>query len=179
MSSTLSSNPQSSNTNTAPNKSLPDAATLTHLIRQEEQNVQQLQSLLELEKAALLERRFQDLQTQLQQKRQLLAMLEKNAQQRQQLLKQYGLPMTPDGWRTLLKKADKAGQVADRWKALETVIKKCHTLNAINEKLTHRTHMAASKMLDILRGAHNQPKLYTDTGARQHCEGTQRMLGTA
>ena len=179
MSSTHTSNPHTSNTTAAPNKSLPDAATLTHLVRQEEQNVQQLQSLLELEKAALLERRFQDLQTQLQQKRQLLAMLEKNAQQRQQVLKQCGLPTSPDGWRTLLKKADKAGQVAERWQALEKVLKQCHALNSINEKLTHRTHMAASKMLDILRGVHNQPKLYTDTGARQHCEGTQRTLGTA
>lgn len=168
-----------SNPNAKPNTSLPDAATLAHLIKQEEQNVQQLHTMLEQEKAALIERRFQDLQAQLQQKRQLLAILEKNAQQRQQLLQQYGLPISPEGWRTLLKKADKSGQIGTRWQALEQLLKQCHSLNAVNEKLTHRTHMAASQMLDILRGAHNQPKLYTDTGARKHFEGEQRTLGTA
>lgn len=157
----------------------PDVATLAHLIRQEEQNVQQLQLLLEQEKTILLERRFQDLQQQLQQKRQLLAILEKNAVQRQQLLQQMLLPVNADGWRKLLHTADKTGQIVQRWQQLETLLRQCHALNTINEKLTHRTHMAASRMMDILRGAHNQPKLYTDTGARQRYDGTNRNLGKA
>lgn len=158
---------------------MPDAATLLHLIKQEEQNVQQLEQLLQQEKAALLERQFQHLQQHLQQKRQLLAILEKNASQRQQVLKQIKLPDTAEGWRQLLSKADKSGQASQRWELLETLVKRCHTLNAVNEKLTHRTHMAASQMMDILRGAHNQPKLYTDTGARQRFDGSQRTLGKA
>lgn len=158
---------------------MPDAATLVHLIRQEEQNVQQLEELLQHEKDALLERQFQNLHQYLQLKRQLLAILEKNASQRQQVLAQMQLSATPDGWRQLLKKADKSGQASERWQQLEVLLKRCHTLNAVNEKLTHRTHMAASQMMDILRGAHNQPKLYTDTGARQRFDGSQRTLGKA
>jgi len=162
-----------------PNPALPDTATLVHLIKQEEQNVQQLEQLLQQEKSALVERQFQNLQQHLQQKRQLLAILEKNASQRQQLLKLTQLPATADGWRQLLRRADQTGQATQRWELLETLLRRCHGLNAVNEKLTHRTHMAASQMMDILRGAHNQPKLYTDTGARQRSEGSQRTLGTA
>lgn len=158
---------------------LPDAATLVHLIKQEEQNVQQLEELLQHEKTALLERQFQHLQQYLQLKRQLLAILEKNATQRQQVLAQMQLPASADGWRELLRKADKSGQATERWQQLEVLLRNCHRLNAVNEKLTHRTHMAASQMMDILRGAHNQPKLYTDTGARQRFDGAQRTLGTA
>jgi len=161
------------------NQALPAAATLVHLIKQEEQNVQQLEQLLQQEKAALIERQFQNLQQQLQQKRQLLAILEKNAVQRQQLLQQMQLPATAEGWRQMLGRVDKSGQASQRWSQLEILVKRCHGLNAINEKLTHRTHSAASQMMDILRGAHNQPKLYTDTGARQRSEGSQRTLGTA
>jgi len=158
---------------------LPDAATLVHLIKQEEQNVQQLEQLLQQEKSALLERQFQHLQNHLQQKRQLLAILEKNASQRQQLLQLTQLPATADGWRQLLWRTDQSGQATQRWEQLETLLRRCHSLNAVNEKLTHRTHMAASQMMDILRGAHNQPKLYTDTGARQRSDGGQRTLGKA
>jgi len=161
------------------NQPLPDAATLVHLIKQEEQNVQQLEQLLQQEKLALLQRQFQNLQQHLQQKRQLLAILEKNASQRQQLLQQIKLPATADGWRQLLWRADMSGQATQRWEHLETLLRQCHGLNAVNEKLTHRTHMAASQMMDILRGAHNQPKLYTDTGARQRSDGSQRTLGKA
>jgi len=158
---------------------LPDAATLVHLIKQEEQNVQQLEQLLQQEKSALLQREFQHLQQHLQQKRQLLAVLEKNASQRQQLLQLTQLPATADGWRQLLWRTDQSGQATQRWEQLETLLRRCHGLNAVNEKLTHRTHMAASQMMDILRGAHNQPKLYTDTGARQRSDGGQRTLGKA
>jgi flagellar biosynthesis/type III secretory pathway chaperone len=158
---------------------MPDAATLIHLIKQEEQNVQQLEELLLHEKEALLQRQFQNLQQFLQLKRQLLAILEKNANQRQQVLAQMQMPATANGWRELLKKADRSGQASERWQQLEILLRRCHTLNAVNEKLTHRTHMAASQMMDILRGAQNQPKLYTDTGARQRFEGSNRTLGKA
>ena len=159
--------------------SLPDAATLVHLIKQEESNVQQLEQLLLLEKTALQERQFQNLQQHLQQKRQLLATLEKNASHRQQVLQQMKFPATANGWRQLLRDADTSGHAMQRWEQLEILLRRCHGLNAVNEKLTHRTHMAASQIMDILRGANNQPKLYTDTGARQRFEGSQRTLGKA
>lgn len=121
----------------------------------------QLLHLLESERKALEQRKYDDFQEIVSDKHALLAQLETHSTVRQQLLEQAGFT---DERSCLQAAGQQAPATAKAWQQLGTQWLRCQELNEINEKIAKRTRLVVGQILDLMRGQSNQPKLYNQSG---------------
>ena len=141
-----------------------DLATTTELL-----------DILQQERKALEERSYDDFQKILGQKHQQIKQLELHAQVRQRLLQEAGFT---DENSTLAAAEEQAPEVAKAWHQLAEQWQQCQNQNEINERIAKRTRLVVGQMLDLLRGNHSQPKLYTRKGDA-HSRSTGRSITNA
>lgn len=135
----------------------------------------QLLQLLENERIALEKRNYDSVQSIITDKQALLEQLEKHASVRQQVLVKAGFT---DEKSTLAAADQHAPTVAAAWRSLGEQWTRCQQLNEINERISKRTRLVTSKILDLLRGQANQQKLYDDKG-NAHNTGSGRSITSA
>ena len=120
-----------------------------------------LHQLLLQERNALENRQYDNVQTILKEKNQLLSSLKKNADSRSHAFQAAGLS---DEQSTLAAAEQEAPIVARAWRQLAKQWQECQQLNAVNERIVQRTKLVVTQTLDIIRGASNQQKLYDTKG---------------
>lgn len=153
----------------------PDRATVMNLIHSDRQNLAQLELLLKQEKQALAQRDHQNLQALLDEKKQLLTVLAKNAQARTQLLNTLALEDNAENWRQLVGTL----QLETLWQELESQLKRCRELNNINDIIIHRTRQTVGAILNALRGKTASTETYSQKGATVTATGVGRPIVSA
>jgi len=129
--------------------------TLTHTLKE----------MLENERKALEQRDYSDFNEHLTEKQTLLIELDQNSKYRQQLVNHLGFE---DENAILQSAAKHAPEVAKLWQALSEQWKQCQELNEINDRVSQRTRLVVSQMLDLLRGQEGDSRTYTAKGSTQN-----------
>ncbi|MGK0500020.1 MAG: flagella synthesis protein FlgN [Oceanicoccus sp.] len=135
----------------------------------------ELLALLQQERKALETRQYQAFQQLISKKQQLLLKLEKNAEQRQQLLQAAGFT---DETSTLNAADHHAPIVATAWRKLGAQWSHCQELNEVNDRIAKRTRLVVGQILDLMRGQNSKDKLYTRKG-NAHSTNSGRTITSA
>ncbi len=136
---------------------------LEQFIEQDFSAAEQLVNLLLQEREALENRNREQLQQILEEKLTPMQILERNAQQRAQLLQENGYSNNNSGWLLLL--ADRQQhRLIPRWQQVTELVKKGKEANETNGKLIARNRQTLDKLLSLLRGQTSAPSLYTNAG---------------
>lgn len=136
---------------------------IEQFIEQDFSAAEQLLQLLQQERQALESRDREALQRTLEAKLNPMQILERNAQQRAQLLTGNGYSNNNSGWLRFL--ADrKQHRLIPRWQQVTDLVKQGKEANEINGKLIARSRQTLEKVLSLLRGQTNTPSLYTNAG---------------
>lgn len=137
----------------------------------------QLIQVLQEERDSLAQNNTALTQTILERKTQLLANLEKNAQQRNQLLQSEGFPADENGtqafFKSLTQSAAKA--CADKWRNLEQKLENCKVENLINGKIIHRSRQQVDVLLNLIQGNKNSGRIYTQSGQAKSVNAQQPL----
>ena len=128
-----------------------------------------LKEMLEKERKALEQRDYNHFNEHLAKKQSLLIELDQNSKFRQQLVNHLGFE---DESAILQSAANHAPEVATLWQALSSEWKQCQELNEINDRISQRTRLVVSQMLDLLRGQEGNTRTYTAKGnTKNHNNG--------
>lgn len=135
-------------------------------IDHDSQVADQLIELLGREQEALKQRNSQQLESLITEKNALLAALANSANQRRTWLTSQGKPADEAHWEELIQ-AMGGQKLDDLWQALQEKLQQCHHLNEVNGKMIARGQQTINRLLDILRGQFDAPKLYNQSGNTQ------------
>jgi len=126
----------------------------------------QLTQLLHEERASLAQSNTALTQTILQRKTQLLAELEQNTQQRNQLLVSQGFPANEAGAQDFLKSLPQsiAKTCTEKWRSLEQALENCKAENLVNGKIIHRSRQQVDVLLNLIQGNKGAGKIYNNSG---------------
>lgn len=126
----------------------------------------QLILLLQEERSSLSQNNAALTQPILTRKTELLALLEQNSQQRNQLLVSQGLSADDSGVQAYFKSLPKnvAKSYAEKWQVLEEKLENCKAENLINGKIIHRSRQQVDVLLNLLQGNSGASKIYTENG---------------
>lgn len=150
-------------------------ASLNATFEQDIPITSQLLELLQTERKALEARDYTTFQSVVADKQALLQMLEQHALQRQQLLQAAGFDNEQS---TLQAASQEAPPVAKAWRNLRTQWQLCQELNEINERIAKRTRLVVGQILDLLRGANGNNRLYDNKGGT-HSSGGGHTITSA
>jgi len=147
----------------------PYRATITQLVSADLQHSQALADCLSAEYQALSEKDTETLHETVQRKSQHIEALNRNDQQRSQLLQQTGYGPNSSQWKQLVQQflhsepAD--SDLPQMWQDLKTAAEQCRQQNEINHRVIARSQQFVSKFLTILRGQVEGAGLYNNNGA--------------
>lgn len=128
-----------------------------------------LKTLFQQERSALELRDYEQFKALGEAKAPPLQQLQTRIGQRQQLWLQAGFSSEEQA----LKAAEQqAPSVAKAWRQLSEQWQECQQLNSINEQLMHRTRLAVTQTLDILRGSGNN-RTYDTHGSTQQAAASR------
>lgn len=143
-----------------------DVTQLRQMMAQDGDAIARLKQLL-LRERELLETRNQDeLSAIVEQKSQLVDMLNQNARTRQNLLRNLGLATDAAGWDLFLQRNTLTLPLRDGWQQIVRDFSECQALNDINGKLIARSRQTLDHLLGLLRGKVAAPSLYTAMGTK-------------
>ena len=143
-----------------------DVTQLRQMMAQDGDAITRLKQLL-LRERELLETRNQDeLSAIVEQKSQLVDMLNQNARARQNLLRNLGLTTDAAGWDLFLQRNTLTLPLRDGWQQIVQDFSECQALNDINGKLIARSRQTLDHLLGLLRGKVAAPSLYTAMGTK-------------
>jgi flagella synthesis protein FlgN len=143
-----------------------DVAQLRNMMAQDANAIATLKQLL-LRERELLETRNQDeLAVIVEQKSQVVDLLNQHAQIRQTLLRNLGLAANAEGWDLFLQRNTLTLPLRDDWKQIIQDFSECQALNDINGKMIARSRQTLDHLLNLLRGQVATPSLYTAMGPK-------------
>ncbi len=138
---------------------------------------EQLLELIDNEFQALTERDLDRLDTLLNDKQPLLALLQQHGSERSRLLEEAGLSADRDGLATLASNSSVGDQLLARSEALSALLQRCQEGNLRNGRLIRANQASVRSVLGILRGAET-PGLYDSRGSAARI-AQQRPLSQA
>ena len=138
---------------------------------------EQLLELIDNEFQALTERDLDRLDTLLNDKQPLLALLQQHGSERSRLLAEAGLSADRDGLATLASNSSVGDQLLARSEALSVLLQRCQEGNLRNGRLIRANQASVRSVLGILRGAET-PGLYDSRGSAARI-AQQRPLSQA
>lgn len=148
------------------------------LFSQVEQDIQvcdQLIELLQKESEALKQRQTQTLESLIPEKNSFLSALANSANQRRAWLQAQGKPTDESHWLQLLQ--EMGGQkLLDQWQIFNDKLSNTKHLNEVNGKMIARGQQTINRLLDILRGQFDAPKLYNQSGTTQVHKSSKGMV---
>ena len=135
-------------------------------IQQELQLFQQLEQALTAERSALEERANEALSELLKQKESILSQIEAQIRFRLQLMINNDYLADEQVVVAIFDRMQpKQNKLAlQLWNNVKNAIEVCHKKNEINARITHRSQIDNTKMIDILRGSTNKTGLYNPAG---------------
>lgn len=151
------------------------AKVLFEHIQQSTQAADRMIELLNHESQLLKQRETQQLEALLTEKNQCLADIATGARQRRLWLEQLGLNTDQENWLGLLQ--ENGGQkFLQSWQELNAKLQQCQQLNDVNGKMIARGRQTINRLLDILRGQSDSPKLYTSRGSTQNNNNSNGLV---
>lgn len=138
-----------------------------------------LLQLLHAERDALSERQLDLLEDILQNKAEHLQSLENSALQRAQWLggNNAGTAPLEQRWAKLL--ASQAPHLQPQWKRLRELLQTCQAENEVNGKMLGRSQQTLNRVLGLMRGQNDAPKLYGSKKGPKNPEHRGQHLGEA
>lgn len=139
-----------------------------------------LQALLQEERTRLEQRQYPAYQQVIKDKTQVLMELDQADSGRKQLMQAMGLSPDHKGFAEFL------GHVPASWKekfikvrdALSDTMNSCARLNKVNGKILAHSQTTMERLMQTIRGTHNQPGIYQSNG-RRTMGISNRVLATA
>ena len=153
-----------------------NAQLLRDMLTQDTNAVMQLKDLLLKERELLEQRKLEGMQEIVGLKDHLLGNLSFTAKQREQVLRNAGLPTDLAGWNTLLSRDALTLPLIPEWQTLTNEFIECQTANEINGKMINRSKQTLSHLLNLLRGQVAAPSLYTPKGATTNHSGSHTVV---
>ncbi len=153
-----------------------NAQLLRDMLTQDTNAVKQLKDLLLKERELLEQRKLEGLQEIVGLKDHLLGNLSFTAKQREQVLRNAGLPTDLAGWNTFLSRDALTRALIPEWQTLTHEFIECQTANEINGKMINRSKQTLSHLLNLLRGQVAAPPLYTQKGATTNHSGSHTVV---
>lgn len=138
---------------------------------------EQLLELIDNEFQALTERDLPRLDSLLNEKQPLLALLQQHGTERSRLLLDAGLNADREGLTALAGKSSAGDQLLARSEQLSTLLQRCQEANLRNGRLIRANQASVGSVLGILRGAET-PSLYDSRGSAARI-AQQRPLSQA
>lgn len=149
--------------------------TLFNQVEQDIQVCDQLIELLQRESEALKQRQTQTLENLIPEKNNLLGALANSANQRRAWLQALGKPTDETHWLELLQ-AMGGQKLLDQWQVFNDKLSNTKHLNDVNGKMIARGQQTINRLLDILRGQFDAPKLYNQSGTTQVHKSSKGMV---
>ena len=144
-------------------------------LQQDIDTSRQLLDTLAAERRLLETRDYDQIETLIAHKLELIGALERNAAARLQWLQQHGFANEADA---LAAARQQAPATARLWHDAAEVWRECQTANQINEQVCRRTRLVVENLLDILRGSGNQSSTYDAKGLARRSQ-TGRTISNA
>lgn len=138
---------------------------------------EQLLELIDAEFQALTERDLPRLDSLLNDKQPLLALLQQHGNERSRLLKSAGLSADRDGLAALAANSEQGEQLLARSEELSNLLQSCQEANLRNGRLIRANQASVGSVLGILRGSET-PGLYDSSGSAARI-AQQRPLSQA
>lgn len=143
-----------------------DVTQLRQMMAQDGDAIARLKQLLLRERELLETRNHDELSAIVEQKSQLVDMLNQNARARQNLLRNLGLTTDAAGWDLFLQRNTLTLPLRDGWQQIVQDFSECQALNDINGKMIARSRQTLDHLLGLLRGKVAAPSLYTAMGTK-------------
>ena len=143
-----------------------DVTQLRQMMAQDGDAIARLKQLLLRERELLEARNRDELSAIVEQKSQLVDLLNQNARARQTLLRNLGLTTDAAGWDLFLQRNTLTLPLRDGWKQIIQDFSECQGLNDINGKMVARSRQTLDHLLSLLRGKVAAPSLYTAMGTQ-------------
>lgn len=156
------------------------AQQLLHAMEQDLALARQLRTLLQEEKTRLEQRQYTAYQQAVKDKTQVLLQLDQTDNERKALMQSMGLSADRKGFAQLLNHvpASWKEKFTATWDALSETMNSCARLNKINGKILAHSQTTMERLMQVIRGTHNQPGIYQANGRRDLAAGN-RILATA
>jgi flagella synthesis protein FlgN len=151
--------------------------SLLHLFTSDIGTAEQLLELIDNEFQALTERDLPRLDTLLNDKQPLLALLQQHGSERSRLLQAAGLSADRDGLAALASRSPQGGELLARSEELSALLQRCQEANLRNGRLIRANQASVGSILGILRGGET-PGLYDSRGGAARV-AQQRPLSQA
>lgn len=151
--------------------------SLLHLFTSDIGTAEQLLELIDNEFQALTERDLPRLDTLLNDKHPLLALLQQHGSERSRLLEAAGLSADRDGLAALASRSPLGGELLARSEELSALLQRCQEANLRNGRLIRANQASVGSILGILRGGET-PGLYDSRGGAARV-AQQRPLSQA
>jgi flagella synthesis protein FlgN len=146
-----------------------DVTQLRNMMALDADAIAKLKQLLSRERELLETRNQEELAVIVEQKSQVVDVLNQHAQIRQTVLRNLGLATNAEGWDLFLQRNALTLPLRDGWKQIIQDFSECQALNDINGKMIARSRQTLDHLLNLLRGQVAAPSLYTANGAKtQH-----------
>ncbi|MFZ5601438.1 MAG: flagella synthesis protein FlgN [Pseudomonadota bacterium] len=156
------------------------AQQLLQVMEQDLVLAQQLKALLQEEKSGLEQRQYPAYQRIIKEKTQVLVQLDQTDNERKQLMASMGFNADRDGFFEFLKHVPSAWRekYSRCWEQLSDTLGACARLNRVNGKILAHSQTAMERLMQVIRGTHNQPSIYRANG-RRDMGANHRVLATA
>ena len=149
---------------------------LRDMYTQDADAIKQLKSLLLKERELLEQRKLEGMHEIVSLKDHLLGNLSFTAKQREQLLRNAGLPTELVGWNTFLGRDALTLALIPEWETLTNDFIECQAANEINGKMINRSKQTLSHLLNLLRGQVATPSLYTQKGSTSNHSSSHTIV---
>ena len=137
---------------------------LTRLLGEMFNCADELAARLESECAAVKLRDTHAMKRCIDDKHQLVSVLEALETERKSLLKAYGYAIDRQGMEDCLLASGAQDHLAPIWQRLLTLLDHCHQQNRVNGSLLNLSHRAVKNVLNVLQGRLPEDRLYNPEG---------------
>lgn len=160
--------------------SVPALSELERVFEHEQSALHQLQSILEAESSALLDRDMLAIEGTAQRKVTALKTYEKQVKERLSFLLEYEFEGTEQGLLALIASypEPEQTQLTQQWQALKQGFEDVIAQNERNGIVIFHNQQRNRNLLNILHGSKNEPNLYNGSGAAQG-QSQRQSLGEA
>lgn len=160
--------------------SVPALSELSTLFSNEHSTLQQLQSVLEAESSALLDRDMLAIEGTAQQKVTALNAYQKQVNARLSFLLEHKFEGSEQGLLTLISSypSDTQNPLIDQWHTLKQGFEDVIMQNERNGIVIFHSQLRNRNLLNILHGSKNEPNLYNGSGAAKG-QSQRQSLGEA
>lgn len=156
---------------------LPFNEQLKEYLKQDLDNLNQLDQVLSLEKQQLVARDHQALESSARLKDELIKQIQARAKQKAALLAKSGLNIKPGEVTQALEKFGDT-ELSKLWQDSVEKLQHCKDRNAVNGKIVSLALSRTQRLMGIIRGQSAAPSLYGQQGTTHKVSGSH-MLGKA